>query len=109
MSIGLFDALNKEYGDVEWIGLASTVGLIGEIISIFALTTVTADLEFGINFDFYRTMTLFFLFLIFMVVFFKFFHYLILLYPEIKAVLMPENDHQEQDICLSMGIFFLMI
>ncbi|RXJ89466.1 sodium:proton antiporter [Arcobacter sp. CECT 8983] len=109
ISIGLLAALKKEYGDVEWIRLAITVGLIGEIISIFALTTVTAALEFGINFDFYRTMTLFILFLIFMVVIYKFFHNLIWWYPEIKAVLMPENDHQEQDIRLSMGIFFLMI
>jgi len=109
ISIGLLAALKKEYGDVEWIRLAITVGLIGEIISIFALTTVTAALEFGINFDFYRTMTLFVLFLIFMVVIYKFFHNLIWWYPEIKAVLMPENDHQEQDIRLSMGIFFLMI
>ncbi|NVJ54326.1 MAG: cation:proton antiporter [Campylobacteraceae bacterium] len=109
ISIGLLAALKKEYGDVEWIRLAITVGLIGEIISIFALTTVTAALEFGINFDFYRTMTLFVLFLIFMVVLYKFFHNLIWWYPEIKAVLMPENDHQEQDIRLSMGIFFLMI
>ena len=109
ISIGLLAALKKEYGDVEWIRLAITVGLIGEIISIFALTTVTAALEFGINFDFYRTMTLFVLFLIFMVVIYKFFHNLIWWYPEIKAVLMPENDHQEQDIRLSMSIFFLMI
>ncbi|WP_424688456.1 MAG: cation:proton antiporter [Halarcobacter ebronensis] len=109
ISIGLLAALKKEYGDVEWIRLAITVGLIGEIISIFALTTVTAALEFGINFDFYRTMTLFVLFLIFMVVIYKFFHNLIWWYPEIKAALMPENDHQEQDIRLSMSIFFLMI
>ena len=109
ISIGLLAALKKEYGDVEWIRLAITVGLIGEIISIFALTTVTAALEFGINFDFYKTMTLFVLFLIFMVVMYKFFHNLIWWYPEIKAVLMPENDHQEQDIRLSMSIFFLMI
>ena len=109
ISIGLLAALKKEYGDVEWIRLAITVGLIGEIISIFALTTVTAALEFGINFDFYRTMTLFMLFLIFMVVIYKLFHNLIWWYPEIKAALMPENDHQEQDIRLSMSIFFLMI
>lgn len=109
ISIGLLAALKKEYGDVEWIRLAITVGLIGEIISIVALTTVTAALEFGINFDFYRTMVLFALFLGLMVLLYKFFHNLIWWYPEIKAYLMPENDHQEQDIRLSMSIFFLMI
>jgi len=109
ISIGLLAALKKEYGDVEWIRLAITVGLIGEIVSIFALTTVTAALEFGINFEFYKTMFLFTLFLISMLIIYKFFHNLIWWYPEIKAFLMPEVDHQEQDIRLSMSIFFLMI
>lgn len=110
ISIGLLAALKKEYGDVEWIRLSITVGLIGEIISIIALTTVTAALEFGgANLEFYKTMFLFTVFLIFMVFVYKFFHNLVWWFPEIKALLMPENDHQEQDIRLSMSIFFLMI
>jgi len=109
ISIGLLAALKKEYGDVEWISLAITVGLIGEIVSIFALTTVSAALEFGLNFEFYKTMFLFCVFLISMLFIYKLFHNLIWWYPEIKAFLMPEVDHQEQDIRVSMAIFFLMI
>lgn len=109
ISIGLLAALKKEYGDVEWINLAITVGLIGEIVSIFALTTVSAALEFGINFEFYKTMFLFMVFLVSMLFIYKLFHNLIWWYPEIKAALMPEVDHQEQDIRVSMAIFFLMI
>jgi len=109
ISIGLLAALKKEYGDVEWIRLAIVVGLIGEIVSIFALTTVSAVLEFGINFEFYKTMFLFSAFLVSMIFVYKIFHNLIWWYPEIKAYLMPEQDHQEQDIRVSMAIFFLMI
>jgi len=109
ISIGLLAALKKEYGDVEWIQLSITVGLIGEIVSIFALTTVSAALEFGINFEFYKTMVLFTIFLVSMIFVYKLFHNLIWWYPEIKAYLMPEVDHQEQDIRVSMAIFFLMI
>lgn len=109
ISIGLLAALKKEYGEVEWINMSITVGLIGEIVSIFALTTVSAALEFGINFAFYKTMVLFVIFLISMLFVYKLFHNLIWWYPEIKAVLMPEVDHQEQDIRVSMAIFFLMI
>ncbi|WP_321312917.1 cation:proton antiporter [Halarcobacter sp.] len=109
ISIGLLAALKKEYGDVEWIKLSITVGLIGEIVSIFALTTVSAALEFGLNFEFYKTMALFIFFLIFMLFVYKLFHNAIWWYPEIKAVLMPEKDNQEQDIRVSMAIFFLMI
>lgn len=109
ISIGLLAALKKEYGDVEWIRLSIVVGLIGEIVSIFALTTVSAALEFGINFEFYRTMFLFVAFLVSMLFIYKLFHNLIWWFPEIKAYLMPEQDHQEQDIRVSMTIFFLMI
>ncbi len=109
ISIGLLAALKKEYGDVDWIKLSITVGLIGEIVSIFALTTVSAALEFGINIEFYKTMVLFIAFLISMVFIYKLFHNLIWWFPEIKALLMPEQDHQEQDIRVSMAIFFLMI
>lgn len=109
ISIGLLAALKKEYGDVEWIRLSITVGLIGEIVSIFALTTVSAALEFGINFEFYKTMFLFCIFLVSMLFIYRLFHHLIWWYPEIKAFLMPEVDHQEQDIRVSMAIFFLMI
>lgn len=109
ISIGLLAALKKEYGDVDWIKLSITVGLIGEIVSIFALTTVSAALEFGINLEFYKTMFLFVLFLLSMLFVYKLFHNLIWWFPEIKALLMPEEDHQEQDIRVSMAIFFLMI
>jgi len=109
ISIGLLAALKKEYGDVEWIRLSILFGLIGEIVSIFALTTVTAGLEFGINFEFYKVMFLFVMFLISMIIFYKVFHNLIWWFPEIKAYLMPEKDHQEQDIRVSMSIFFVMI
>jgi Kef-type K+ transport system membrane component KefB len=109
ISIGLLAALKKEYGDVHWIRLSITVGLIGEIVSIVALTTVSAALEFGLNFEFYKTMILFSIFIISMLFVYKLFHNLIWWYPEIKALLMPEVDNQEQDIRVSMTIFFLMI
>jgi len=109
ISIGLIASLKKEYGNKDWIKLSITVGLIGEIISIVVLTTASAALEFGIVWEFYKTMILFALFMVFMLVIYKAFHNLIWWYPEIKTYLMPKVDNQEQDIRLSMAIFFLMI
>lgn len=54
-------------------------------------------------------MALFVGFLLSMIFVYKLFHNLIWWYPEIKNYLMPEKDHQEQDIRISMAIFFLMI
>jgi len=44
-----------------------------------------------------------------MILFYNFFHHLIWWYPELKTYLMPKRDNQEQDIRVSMSIFFLMI
>lgn len=109
ISIGLLAALKKEYGDQEWVNLGITVGLIGEIISIIALTTVSAGLQFGFGWDFFKTLFLFTFFMLGLLIVYKVFHNLVWWYPEIKTVLMPKDDNQEQDIRLSMAIFFLMI
>jgi Kef-type K+ transport system membrane component KefB len=44
-----------------------------------------------------------------MIIFYNFFHNLIWWNPEFKTYLMPQDDNQEQDIRVSMGIFFIMI
>ena len=109
ISIGLLATLKKEYGDTTWLNNAITIGLIGEIISIIVLTAVSAALEFGLSTTLYET--IFELMIVFaaMILFYNFFHNLIWWYPELKTYLMPKQDNQEQDIRVSMSIFFLMI
>jgi Kef-type K+ transport system membrane component KefB len=109
ISIGMLAALKKEYGEQEWVSLAMLVGLVGEIVSIIVLTTVAAGLELGFGWEFAKTMMLFTGFLASLLIVYKVFHNLLWWYPEIKRYLMPEDDHQEQDIRVSMAIFFLLI
>jgi len=109
ISIGLLAALKKEYGDQAWINLAITIGLIGEIVSIIVLTIVSARLEFGLGSEFYSTLTELVLVFIGIGIIYKLFHNLIWWYPEIKTYLMPKYDTQEQDIRVSMSIFFLIL
>jgi Kef-type K+ transport system membrane component KefB len=109
ISIGLLAALKKEYGEQPWINLAITIGLIGEIVSIIVLTIVSARLELGISSEFYFTLMELTLVFIGIVLFYKLFHNLLWWYPEIKTYLMPKVDTQEQDIRVSMAIFFLII
>lgn len=109
ISIGLLAVLKKEYGDVPWLNLSITIGLIGEIISIIVLTAVSAGLEFGLGSQFYGTLFELSIVFLAMILFYNFFHNLIWWYPELKTYLMPKNDNQEQDIRVSMAIFFLMI
>jgi len=109
ISIGLLASLKKEYGNVAWLNLAITVGLIGEVASIIVLTIVSARLEFGFTIEFYQTLFVLAIVFLSMALAYKLFHNLIWWFPQIKTKLMPEVDTQEQDIRLSMGIFFLMI
>lgn len=109
ISIGLLAVLKKEYGNTPWLNLAITVGLIGEIISIIVLTAVSAGLEFGLGTRFYSTLIELSIVFFSMVVFYYFFRNLIWWYPGLKSYLMPKDDTQEQDVRVSMGIFFLMV
>lgn len=108
ISIGLLAVLKKEYGNVPWLNLSITIGLIGEIISIIVLTAVSAGLEFGLGSQFYRTLVELSIVFVAMILFYNFFHNLIWWYPELKTYLMPKHDTQEQDIRVSMAVFFLM-
>jgi Kef-type K+ transport system membrane component KefB len=109
ISIGLLAVLRKEYGDVAWLNIAFTVGLIGEIISIIVLAAVSAGLEFGVGQKFYESLISLGVVFIVMIALYYFFHNLIWWNPELKTYLMPTDDNQEQDIRFSMSIFFLMI
>jgi Kef-type K+ transport system membrane component KefB len=109
ISIGLLAVLKKEYGNLPWLNLAITIGLIGEIISIIVLTTISAGLEFGLGSEFYGTLIELCMVFVIMVIFYHFFHNLIWWKPALKTYLMPKKDNQEQDIRVSMGIFFIMV
>ncbi len=109
ISIGLLAALKKEYKDQEWISLAITIGLIGEIISIIILTLTSAILEYGMGTQLYKTLALLLMVFITIMIIYKLFRYILWWNPEIKMKLMPQNDHLEQDIRISMAIFFIMI
>ena len=109
ISIGLLATLKKEYGNTAWINLAITIGIIGEIVSIVILTIVSAKLEHGLGAEFYQTLLMLLLVFVGVYIIYKFLHNLIWWYPGIKTYLMPKQDTQEQDIRLSMAIFFVFI
>jgi len=109
ISIGLLAVLKKEYGDAPWINIAFTVGLIGEIISIIVLAAVSAGLEYGLGTEFYESLFSLAVVFVVMIALYYFFHNLIWWNPELKTYLMPKDGNQEQDIRVSMSIFFLMI
>jgi Kef-type K+ transport system membrane component KefB len=109
ISVGLVATLSKEYGKTPWLNFSMTAGGIGELISIGILTLTSAALSSGFSLGFLNTILALILFIAFMVLIFQSMQLIFWWYPKISTSLMPVNDNKEQDIRLSMGIFFLLI
>jgi len=109
ISVGLVASLAKEYGKTPWINLSMTVGGIGEVVSIVILTITSAALESGIGLGLFQTVMALLAFILFMFLIFRAMQLLFWWFPKVSLALMPHKDNQEQDIRLSMGIFFLLV
>jgi Kef-type K+ transport system membrane component KefB len=109
-SLGMLMALVKEYGKNQpWLALALNIGIVGELVSIMALTILSGGLEYGYNREFAFTLGGLILFLIGFVLFFKAIRILFWWYPTLKTLIMPYEDGKDQDIRFSMALMFLMI
>ena len=109
ISVGLVATLSKEYGKTPWLGLSMTAGGIGEVVSIGFLTLTSAALTSGFGIGLIQTVFALILFLFFMFLLFRAMELLFWWFPGVSTALMPHNDNKEQDIRLSMGIFFLLV
>ncbi len=109
ISVGLIAALKKEYGKESWLDLSIAIGSLGEVVSIAVLTIFSAAMEFGTGTKFYQTLTILIVFLLLILGIFKLLQVLFWWYPELKTTLMPKIDNEEQDIRLSMALFFTFI
>jgi Kef-type K+ transport system membrane component KefB len=109
ISVGLVASLAKEYGKTPWLILSMTVGGIGEVASIVILTISSAALKFGIGLKLFQSIMALLAFLLFMFLLFRFMQLIFWWFPKVATLLMPHKDNTEQDIRISMGIFFLLI
>ncbi|QOY54567.1 cation:proton antiporter [Candidatus Sulfurimonas marisnigri] len=109
ISVGLVATLSKEYGKTPWLTLSMTAGGIGEVVSIGLLTLTSAALQSGFSLGLIKTIFALLIFLLFMFLLFRAMELLFWWFPEVSTSLMPLNDNKEQDIRLSMGIFFLLV
>ena len=109
ISVGLVASLAKEYGKSPWIALSVTVGGIGEVVSIVILTISSAALKSGFGLGLFQTIMALLAFLLFMFLLFRSMQLIFWWFPKVAIALMPHDDNKEQDIRLSMGIFFLLV
>jgi len=109
ISVGLVASLSKEYGKTPWLELSMTAGGIGEVVSIGIITITAAALQSGFGIDLFKSIMALIIFLIFMFIVFRAMQLLFWWFPKVSTALMPHEDNKEQDIRLSMGIFFLLV
>ena len=109
-SLGMLMMLLKEYGkDEKWLNLALSIGVIGEVISILALTIFSGWLEFGFEFRFFQSIITLGIVIISTVFVLKFFRIIFWWYPELKTIIMPQSDKQDRDVRFAFGLFFILI
>lgn len=109
ISVGLVASLTKEYGKTPWLDLSMTVGGIGEVASIFILTITAATLQSGVGLGLVQTIVALLVFIFIMFLIFRIMQLVFWWFPTVATKLMPHEDNKEQDIRLSMGIFFLLL
>lgn len=110
ISIGLLASLSKVYGKEEpWVRLAFIAGVLGEILSITALTIFDAATTTGFNVDLIVKITYLLLFIFVIYLLYKMLQLVFWWYPELKSILVPKLDTSSQDIRLSMALFFILI
>jgi len=110
ISIGLLASLSKVYGKEEsWIRLAIIAGVLGEILSIAALTVFDAASTTGFNLSLFIQISYLILFITVIYMLYKMFHLLFWWVPELKGILVPKVDTSSQDVRLAMALFFILI
>ncbi len=110
ISIGLLASLSKTYGkEQSWIHLAFIAGILGEIISIAALTIFDAATTTGFSIALIIKVGYLVLFIASVYMLYRLLHLLFWWFPELKNTLVPKFDISDQDIRLSMALFFIMI
>ncbi len=111
ISVGLILTLYKEFDkDTKWLNLSMTTGIMGELISIIAVTIAGSILVHGVGKELYFSIGYLILFLVVVAILFKGFKLLFWWFPELKVYLIPiYSDKDEKDIRLSMALFFMMI
>ncbi len=109
-SLGMLMMLIKEYGKEEpWLNLALSIGVVGEVISILALTIFSGWLEFGFNLNFVSSIATLGVVIFTIVLILNFFKILFWWYPWLKTKIMPSADKQDRDVRFAFSLFFILI
>lgn len=111
-SLGMIMMLIKEYGkDEPWLNLALSIGVVGEVISILALTLFSGWIEYGFNIQFFLSILTIISVIIVSVLGLRISYILFWWFPELKNFLIPDSqdDRYNQDIRFSISTLLILV
>jgi Kef-type K+ transport system membrane component KefB len=111
-SLGMIMMLIKEYGkDEPWLNLALSIGVVGEVISILALTLFSGWVEYGFNISFLVSILTIVGVVALTILGLRLFYIVFWWYPELKKFLIPDvqNNRFDQDIRFSMSSLLMLV
>ncbi len=111
-SLGMLMMLIKEYGKEEpWLNLALSIGVVGEIISILALTLFSGWTEHGLSLTFVISILTIIAVVAITVLGLRVSYILFWWFPEFKKFLIPDshNDRYDQDIRFSISLLLILV
>ncbi|QKF66361.1 sodium:proton exchanger family protein [Arcobacter venerupis] len=111
-SLGMIMMLIKEYGkDEPWLNLALSIGVVGEVISILALTLFSGWIENGFNIQFFLSILTIFSVIAISILGLRIFYLLFWWFPELKNFLIPDSqeDRYNQDIRFSISSLLILV
>lgn len=110
VSLGMIMALINDYGKkYKWLEIVLIVGVIGEIISISAIVIYESYIHYGVGFDLFKNISIFFIVLFLIYYSFKLLNILFWWFPELKTLIMPEDDSKVESVRISAALFIVLI
>ncbi|MDK9692883.1 MAG: cation:proton antiporter [Sulfurimonas sp.] len=110
VSLGMIMALINEYGKkFKWLEIVLIVGVIGEIISISAIVIYESFIHNGLGFELVKNIFIFFVVLFLIYHSFKLLNILFWWFPELRTLIMPEDDSKVESVRISAALFIVLI
>jgi len=110
VSLGMIMALINEYGkEFKWLEIVLIVGVIGEIISISAIVVYESFIHNGLGFELVKNIFIFFMVLFLIYHSFKLLNILFWWFPELRTLIMPEDDSKVESVRISAALFIVLI
>lgn len=110
ISVGMIVVLIHARGRSEWLSFGLKLGIIGELLSICVLTTLSGFVQLkGLNVEFFQTMATLIFVLLCVWLFFSLSNALFWWFPKLKKMIMPDQDSLDEDMRIAIALFFALV